>query len=569
MNISRDPNKLTSVLNFDVKSSMLEGNKTPESQSMSFGEILRKEADSFVNKFESPKPQETKSQNIDPNDSQINVKAVEIKEENPSQKTLEREEIINEASIREVDKEDNWKEEMEDKVSIEENELFFFDSIHSFLQKVPAETKTNLEDLPKSEKPTSTFALLKNNEKQAPYIHSTKESTNFIDDAKKLAETIFKKEKKEVKGKEMELPLESKTILEKSSTMKVESDDPKFIYQKGNITFANFNKAKVGSHSQDKTGKGSSLPSSISAQGKEIVRKENEISNVPQNTTKENQFTTPKENSNLREIPLKKKSTTPTNGISEENKTQFDLQSLSEKSVRQLGVKDKEFSKTDAKTNANVERLKSKDQVDQLTIANINSSPSKEENSQMSNGNKNSSSSREGFSFSSEIKHQNRNEELTKTEKTNLPSKQELQKNMDELVKQARFDIVQNGKSTAEIIMNPKEFGRLTLRVSVDGEKVEGRILVESEEMKELVSNEISKLRENLKDSGLSLESLLVDVWENADSNFSKHSADDRKFADDMRQASANRRSDIDTDENSLPENSDTLQRKNVLELFA
>lgn len=183
----------------------------------------------------------------------------------------------------------------------------------------------------------------------------------------------------------------------------------------------------------------------------------------------------------------------------------------SDKMIRSLGFKEKEFQKQNENKNQfQNEKLKA-DPTFTNPVQTISSSQMGEENGKSTDD----KGSRQGSNLHSvENKLHLKADGVKTLERTEKPKETNLKQNLDELIKQAKFDIVQNGKSSAEIIMNPKEYGRLTLKVTVDGEKVEGRILVDSEELQKSLQNEIQTIKENLKESGLDLQALVIDLWE-------------------------------------------------------
>lgn len=150
-------------------------------------------------------------------------------------------------------------------------------------------------------------------------------------------------------------------------------------------------------------------------------------------------------------------------------------------------------------------------------------------------------------------------------ETNTVPSPREMQRNIEDLIKQVKFDIIQNGKSSAEIVMNPREFGKMTLNVSVLGEMVEGRILVDTLELKNALEKEISSIKEALKESGLQLESLQVDVWGDKKDSFSQSkSAKERQDLYELSRLNRNK----EEQETSIDTISDRIQRTGI-ELFA
>jgi flagellar hook-length control protein FliK len=99
-------------------------------------------------------------------------------------------------------------------------------------------------------------------------------------------------------------------------------------------------------------------------------------------------------------------------------------------------------------------------------------------------------------------------------------SREEWKANMDRMVQSARISILSQGKSQAEIRLNPEELGKMILKISVNQDKVDGKILVESEAIKALLQNDLSNLREDLRANGLNLGSLQIDVDLNSQQEF-------------------------------------------------
>ncbi|WCL50485.1 flagellar hook-length control protein FliK [Leptospira sp. GIMC2001] len=91
-------------------------------------------------------------------------------------------------------------------------------------------------------------------------------------------------------------------------------------------------------------------------------------------------------------------------------------------------------------------------------------------------------------------------------------SKDEIKENMNRLVEKAKIQIISQGKSQAEIRMNPQDLGRMILKINVNQDKVEGRILVDSEAVKAALQSDMSGLKEELRNQGLNLLSLSIDV---------------------------------------------------------
>ncbi|MBE7412119.1 MAG: flagellar hook-length control protein FliK [Leptospiraceae bacterium] len=114
------------------------------------------------------------------------------------------------------------------------------------------------------------------------------------------------------------------------------------------------------------------------------------------------------------------------------------------------------------------------------------------------------------------------NEEMLKSEK--------FQKSLNNLVRQAKVHIVENGKSSAQVSLHPKELGKVLLNVTIEKNRVEGKIVVESETVKAAVATEMANLKIELKSVGLSLDNLQIEVGGNG--NFMNFAKDDN-FAEE------------------------------------
>ncbi|TGN11812.1 flagellar hook-length control protein FliK [Leptospira ilyithenensis] len=438
----------------------------------------------------------------------------------------DKKEKIEETSKTEIPKsEKEIKDSSEEEETDEDEDLALSAELLSNLIFFPSASERsvkNKEDgLKDSAQSPQKLALLKSNDKNPPYAGNAKEAGSFLEDAKKLAETFFRKETKETKSKDkLEPNLKKESGLEDLNG-KSEGWDLKTVSKNEKLIIGSFRKEEakpkeIKKESVTKTSTVSSAP----ANGEKVFK--SEIESVKQDNFKQNIFLSDRNPEKTKENSASKKLSAKEDPSKDKSNLVSESTAVPEKMIRSLGVKDREFNKSDNRNQSVVDKVKPKETLEiQIPSAQFNS---KEEGS--AGGEKKGSLRQEGFSFQNELRSSAKTDESARAEKLTTPNKQNIQKNLDELVKQARFDIVQNGKSTAEIIMNPKEFGRLTLKVTVDGEKVEGRILVESEEMKSLITNEIAKLTESLRESGLELENLLVDIWDNSGSSLSGNSQD-------------------------------------------
>lgn len=338
----------------------------------------------------------------------------------------------------------------------------------------------------------------KTTEQLQVYKRKEENSSSFLEDTKKLAESFFKKAEGTL------LPEQKVQI----------GEDKK---QSNLVIFPNKKEESVARISTQKhqasgkevqvkeTNQGSITNEAISVKGKEMAVEKRE-SNSDFVVKEKDKSKAKKMTETTGEDKIKEKDNTPQ--VFEKN---------SDRVVRTLGIKDREFQKSEVQKNQNIERVKVETTSNQERVQMVQSN--------LLEGNTNQSNEKRSFgepvSFGSEIRLQLK-ENIVSLEKNKPAKDANVKQNIDELIKQAKFDIVQNGKSSAEIVMNPKEYGRLTLKVSVEGDKVEGRILVDSEEMVKSLQNEIQTIKENLKESGLELGSLIIDLWDDGSQAFSR-----------------------------------------------
>jgi len=104
------------------------------------------------------------------------------------------------------------------------------------------------------------------------------------------------------------------------------------------------------------------------------------------------------------------------------------------------------------------------------------------------------------------------------------------------IVRQARF-MNQRGHSSAVIKLEPPNLGRLQLDIITNHSRITGRIVVESQEIKELIQNNISQLCESLAQNGLKVDSFDVQVGHNDGGNNWARMEVFKNFADTKRRA--------------------------------
>jgi hypothetical protein len=139
----------------------------------------------------------------------------------------------------------------------------------------------------------------------------------------------------------------------------------------------------------------------------------------------------------------------------------------------------------------------------------------------------------------------------SKSEVKSAQKPETVARNFAEIVKAARIQIVENGKNSAEISLQPKDLGKITLFVSEENNRLEGKILVENEATKQMILGDMAGLKAELKASGLDLFEIQVDI--NYDSQFKFTSSEkDREKNENTNEYSNNNKEFADETENEI-----------------
>jgi hypothetical protein len=139
----------------------------------------------------------------------------------------------------------------------------------------------------------------------------------------------------------------------------------------------------------------------------------------------------------------------------------------------------------------------------------------------------------------------------SKSEVKSAQKPETVARNFAEIVKAARIQIVENGKNSAEISLQPKDLGKITLFVSEENNRLEGKILVENEATKQMILGDMAGLKAELKASGLDLFEIQVDI--NYDSQFKFTSSEkDREKNENTNEYSNKNKEFADETENEI-----------------
>jgi flagellar hook-length control protein FliK len=132
--------------------------------------------------------------------------------------------------------------------------------------------------------------------------------------------------------------------------------------------------------------------------------------------------------------------------------------------------------------------------------------------------------------------------------------------NTQELIRNAQV-MIRNGGGEVKIKLNPMNLGEVTMKMSVDGDKVQLALDTTTHEAKKLIEGSINELRTTLSANKLSLENVKVDVSTKSNNQFGNHRNDSdnagreqaRQFLNNFREDNRSRRSDISYETSNRP----------------
>ncbi|WP_078130611.1 flagellar hook-length control protein FliK [Leptospira alexanderi] len=254
---------------------------------------------------------------------------------------------------------------------------------------------------------------------------------------------------------------------------------------------------------------------------------------------KEIQSLTPKKESLVREVESKLSESKVVSEISKFNETNVKEFQENDKgfSNKEISFKGVDETKTEVSKELILDSEKWKIDKDKKTdsYANLKSSGREEiktailsqfsENSSGKSGQEQPFRSGGGDSYSSLVKGLGTptvsgretnilGKDFSISKETNVLSKRDIQQNFQSLIRSARVQILENGRTEASIRMNPKDLGQMSLSISTDKDVVRGKLLVESDTVKQQLVAELASLKQDLKANGLELESLVIEVKE-------------------------------------------------------
>lgn len=94
------------------------------------------------------------------------------------------------------------------------------------------------------------------------------------------------------------------------------------------------------------------------------------------------------------------------------------------------------------------------------------------------------------------------------SEGVNSINREEL---FSQIVEHAKV-VVNNGGGEMEISLKPEHLGKLQLKVTVENEVVTAKFIAESQQVKEIIESNLGQLKQNLRENGIQVDSIMVSV---------------------------------------------------------
>ena len=103
-------------------------------------------------------------------------------------------------------------------------------------------------------------------------------------------------------------------------------------------------------------------------------------------------------------------------------------------------------------------------------------------------------------------------------------------KQFQQMVEQARVRMGPDGRSTAQIRMNPENLGRMHLDLVMKDNVISGRLIVENQQAFKMIQEDIENLRQELARHGIQLENLSVKTRESLQSQLQQDNRQSMQF---------------------------------------
>ena len=98
-------------------------------------------------------------------------------------------------------------------------------------------------------------------------------------------------------------------------------------------------------------------------------------------------------------------------------------------------------------------------------------------------------------------------------------TKKENIETAEKIVEEARL-VMRRGKGEISMELEPKEMGKMEMKITMEQSKLVAKIRVETQEAKNLFTDGINKLKESLNESGIQVDKIDVFVKDNGQNKY-------------------------------------------------
>jgi flagellar hook-length control protein FliK len=105
----------------------------------------------------------------------------------------------------------------------------------------------------------------------------------------------------------------------------------------------------------------------------------------------------------------------------------------------------------------------------------------------------------------------------------------EFRQNLQEIIDKARITVRDSRNGNFSVKLYPRELGNVNVNLSLDHGTITARFVVDSEEAKNLLSQNMDNLRQQLKDAGIEVGEFFVNVNDHGKRFFQENNQDRKK----------------------------------------
>ena len=157
---------------------------------------------------------------------------------------------------------------------------------------------------------------------------------------------------------------------------------------------------------------------------------------------------------------------------------------------------------------------------------------------------------RRGEEFISELSKLNNKNDSDKN--ISLYNREIIENNIEKIVNEARM-ILRRGKSEIKMELEPKTLGKMEMSIIMENSKLIAKIRVDSQEVKNLFTDNINKLKDALNEEGVQIQRIDVFVRD-GQNNFTRYnfSEDKQNFYNHYRENKLSNYNEFDEKESNL-----------------